>query len=181
MVQTRIGAYLLEESNGDECQDGSYSDNDIIPANSESKKGNKTVSKKNSKKKQAPQKDGKKCKDAKKSKKKDNNNSVKSPRVAYDTLNTSLTELLVPPTPMTTSSPISPIDDASGGTLNRDTLNRDTSQNCMESAQMDIAMIKSLESQIKLLESELSKCKKTDASQKTQIKKLTKDNERLRR
>ena len=29
------------ESNGDECQDGSYSDNDIIPANSESKKETK--------------------------------------------------------------------------------------------------------------------------------------------
>ena len=74
---------------------------------------------------------------------------------------------------MPTSSPISPIDDASGGTLgNRDTLNRDTSQNSIESAQMDIAMVKSLESQIELLESELSKCKKTDASQKTQIKKI---------
>ena len=137
------------------------------------KKGNTTVSKKNKayKKKQAPKKDGKKCKDAKKSKKKDNDNSVKSPRVANDTLNTSLTELLAPPTPMPTSSPISPIDDASGGTLNRDTLNRDTSQNSIESAQMDIAMVKSLESQIELLESELSKCKKTDASQKTKIKK----------
>ena len=46
---------------------------------------------------------------------------------------------------------------------------------------MNIAIVKSLESQFELLESELSKCKKTDASQKTQIKKLTKDNDKLRR
>ena len=106
--------------------------------------------------------------------------------------NVSLTELLASPTPMPNNSgtvvddPMNACNSTSNSEPTADVQARDNDTSTVTNevlSQMTLQSdtIKSLEAQIEILQCELSANKKTDSYKKSQIKKLTKENDNLKR
>ena len=173
--------------------DSTEDDNSEQIVVSHSKPGKKPVShKKNT---------GKKDQQRKKSTKKNADNGNKATKKSKKTqmscplspnFNVSLTELLASPTPMPNNSgavvddPMNAGNSTSNSEPTADVQGRDNDTSTVTNevlSQMTLQSdtIKSLEAQIEILQSELSANKKTDSYQKSQIKKLTKENDNLKR